>query len=115
MPTILIVEDEKTLNKALVAKLKKAGYTTKSAYTGKQGLEALSSQSIDLVLLDVVMPEMDGIEMIYEWHQKNGVDIPIIILTNQDSVAYQKAVSKVFPKSKTDLDQVVNAVTSLLN
>lgn len=81
--TILIVEDEAPLLKALSAKFKHEGYATLEARDGEEGLETALSQKPDMILLDIVMPKMDGLTML-EMLRKDawGKDVPVMLLTN---------------------------------
>lgn len=80
---ILIVEDEKPLRFALAKKLVSEGFQVFEAGNGQVGLAILAQEHIDLILLDIVLPVMDGIEMLKEMKKKRKYDtIKIIILTN---------------------------------
>jgi DNA-binding NtrC family response regulator len=63
---ILLVDDEKTMVKYLSKRLLKKGFDVNVAYSGKEALEHISEKDFDVVLLDVLMPEMDGIETLRE-------------------------------------------------
>ncbi len=78
---ILIIEDEESLVKLLTTKLEKEGYDTQYAYNGKIGLEKVISWNPDLILLDIVMPEMDGYEVLEILNEKK-IKIPVIIISN---------------------------------
>ncbi len=82
MYKILIVEDEKITNDLLSHTLKGYGFYVDQAENGKIGLDMVSSNSYHLILTDVIMPEMDGIEMIKRIRNM-GLDTPICILTSQ--------------------------------
>ena len=77
---ILLVEDEKTLSDALVHILKKEKYTVDAAYDGEQGLEMGLSGRYDVILLDIMMPKMNGYAVL-ENLRKEGVSTPVLILT----------------------------------
>jgi len=80
---ILIVEDEKPLRLALSRKLISEGFKVFEAGNGQEGLQILAEKNIDLILLDIIMPVMDGIEMLREMKKKRKYDIiKIIVLTN---------------------------------
>ena len=79
MPTILICDDEKDIVSALDIYLRAEGYETVAAYNGHETLETLRSREIQLVLLDVMMPELDGISTLARIRQENNV--PVILLT----------------------------------
>ena len=84
--TILVVEDDVSLLAALVDKLTREGYSVLSAPNGREGLTILFKNTVDLILLDIMMPEMDGISMMKEVRKKGtwGKKVPIIFLTNVD-------------------------------
>ena len=77
--TILIIDDDKKLNKLLTDYLGDFGFTTFSATHPKDGLKKLNEKSIDLVILDVMLPGMDGFEVCKTIRQRSAV--PIIMLT----------------------------------
>jgi DNA-binding NtrC family response regulator len=66
MPSILIIDDDAGLRDSMRRTLQKAGYTVMEADNGLQGLQRVSTTPIDLVLLDVFMPEKDGLDTIKE-------------------------------------------------
>ncbi|MDD4333094.1 MAG: response regulator [Patescibacteria group bacterium] len=78
---ILIVEDEKPLGRALSLKLGKAGYQSDNAYDGEDALTKLKNGKYDLVLLDLVMPKLNGFEVLVK--KKEAKDnTPVIVLSN---------------------------------
>lgn len=82
-PTILIIEDQKVLLDALVEKLTHAGYNVLTAEDGKSGLELFTNAVPDLVLLDIILPKMSGIEILKQVKQDPKVaQIPIIVISN---------------------------------
>jgi len=78
---ILIIEDEHSLADLLVTKLKKEGYDVDFAYDGEDGYEKIKKESPDLILLDIIMPKMNGYEVL-EALNKDGIKIPVIIISN---------------------------------
>jgi DNA-binding response OmpR family regulator len=81
--TILIVEDEKSLREALVDVLHLKSFVTLEAKNGKEGLKMALSKHPDLILLDLIMPEMDGVIALDKIREDAwGKKVPIIILTN---------------------------------
>ena len=76
---ILICDDERDIVSALKIYLSGEDYTLHTAYNGKEGLDVLAKEQIDLVLLDIMMPEMDGIEMMQRLRE--SYNIPVILLT----------------------------------
>lgn len=77
--TILVVDDEKTIVKLLRAYLEEAGYRVVTAPDGRQALFVARHEKPDLVILDLMMPEMDGWEFTRRFRQENNA--PIIMLT----------------------------------
>ena len=81
--TILIVDDEKNIVDILRFNMRKEGYDTLEAYDGKTALRLVESENPDLVLLDVMLPEMDGFEVCRHIRRHN-LTIPIIMLTARE-------------------------------
>ena len=79
--SILIIEDEKALADVLEAKLIKEGYDIKVANDGQEGYSLIQEFKPDLILLDIVMPKMDGYEVM-ESMNENGINIPVIVISN---------------------------------
>lgn len=83
MAKILIVEDERPMLEALKAKFKSAGFSVEEAVNGEEGLTKALGARPDFILLDIIMPKMDGITMLKKLRKKPvGKNIPVIILTN---------------------------------
>lgn len=80
---ILIVEDEKPISDILKFNLEKEGYKTKQAFDGEEGLKYAKEEDFDLVLLDVMLPKMDGFQVLRELRvvKKN---IPILLVTARE-------------------------------
>ncbi|MGM9618610.1 MAG: response regulator transcription factor [Oscillospiraceae bacterium] len=76
---ILVVDDEKLLVKGIRFNLENEGYQVETAYDGKTAVEMARSGAYDLILLDVMMPEMDGLETCM--HIREFSDVPVIMLT----------------------------------
>ncbi len=86
-PTILVVDDDRTNVKALETLLKKEGYRTLGASNGVEAIDIARARIPDLVLLDVMMPEMDGFAACKSLQQDAGTtDIPILFLSALDDV-----------------------------
>ena len=82
---ILVVEDERDLNRILVKTLSAEGYSADACYDGLEALEYLAGAEYDAVVLDVMMPRMDGMEVLHRMRSA-GNDTPVILLTAKDSV-----------------------------
>ena len=76
---VLVVDDEVRILNFLVSKLRTTGYDVLTAHNGVEGLEQVKAQEPELIVLDVLMPKMDGLEMLKELRSFSAV--PVIILT----------------------------------
>ncbi|MBS4804213.1 MAG: response regulator transcription factor [Clostridium sp.] len=83
MAKILIVEDDKILNKGVTFALKKEGYEVVSAYSKSEGNEIISKDKIDFLLLDINLPDGNGLDFCREVRDK--VNIPIVFFTANDT------------------------------
>lgn len=81
MSTILIVEDDKSMREAIGLLLKFEGYDIHMAENGKKAIEKLSDVQPNLILLDMVMPEMNGWEFAETYHKSFDKCAPIIVIT----------------------------------
>jgi len=80
---ILVVEDEEILLTALQEELRQGGYTVEGAVDGEDGLNKIKTFKPDLVLLDLVMPKMDGMAVLKKLREsQETADLPVVILTN---------------------------------
>lgn len=82
--TILLVEDEENLHEALKLNLEMEGYEVESAYTGTEALKKISNEYFDLIVMDIMLPEVDGIS-VTETIRVNNNDVPILILSAKNS------------------------------
>lgn len=82
MAKVLIVEDEKAIVDIIAFNLKREGFEVEEAYEGKEGLEKALSPQVDLVLLDVMLPGMDGFELLRRLREKSNV--PVIMVTARE-------------------------------
>lgn len=117
---ILIVDDERALAKALEIKLNHLGFEASIAWDGEECLEIAFREHPDLILMDIVMPKMDGITAIAKLRENEwGKNVPIIILTNLSSAedateAAKKEVYDYLVKSDWKLEDVVEKVREVL-
>lgn len=82
---ILVVEDDEALRDSFEMALSYAGYSTETAQNGEAALEKTALTRHALIILDILMPVMDGVEFLKQF--KNPYDIPIIALSNLDAKA----------------------------
>ncbi len=85
MANILIIEDEKKIARVLQLELEHEGYETDAAFTGTSGLEKFKEQNWDLVLLDVMLPELSGLEVLRRI-RSTDTSTPVILLTARNSI-----------------------------
>lgn len=114
---VLIVEDERPLSHALEMKLKTNGYQTKVVVNGQEAIAAVKDGSYALMLLDLIMPLMDGFAVLEEL-QKSGIKLPVIVLSNlgqDEDRAKAKALGALdyFVKSNTPIAAIIERVKSV--
>lgn len=114
MKVILIAEDEKPLARVLSLKLNSAGYQTTTVFDGQEALDLLAKQSFDLIILDLVMPKIDGFNVLTELN-KRGSKIPVIVASNlsqSEDLEKAKKLGAVdyFVKSDVSLAEIVDKV-----
>ncbi len=115
---ILIVEDEKAIARALELKLKSTGIEVEVAGNGEKGLEALEKEKFDLILLDLVMPKLDGFGFLEQMKAKK-IKTPVIVLSNlsqegDEGKAKEMGAKEFFIKSNTPLVDIVKHVNKIL-
>jgi DNA-binding response OmpR family regulator len=114
--TILIVDDEESLVNVLARKFEEEGVNVLTAQNGKVGLEKALAEHPDLILLDIMMPEMDGFDVMRHLQEDEwGKTVPIILLTNSSSIetvakAVSTGMSEFLVKTDMRLDDVVDRV-----
>ncbi len=82
--SILVVDDEENLHEALKLNLELEGYEVTSAYDGNEALKKIGSEYFDLIIMDIMMPEVDGIS-VTETVRVNNNDVPILMLSARNS------------------------------
>ena len=122
--SVLIVEDEVSLRNALRDKFIREGFSASDARDGEAGLEAALKALPDIILLDIVMPKMDGIAMLRKLRHSNawGENVPVILLTNlgldnekmMKEIAEDKAVFYLV-KSDWPLGSIITKVREVLS
>jgi len=117
---ILIVEDDKFLAKMLAKMLESHGFDVVLAGTGREGLLKVSTENPKLVLLDIILPDIDGFDLLETIKKDDKTKrIPVVIISNlgqQEDIAQGKAlgVKDYLVKSDIKLDQVVDVVRKYL-
>jgi len=85
MADILIIDDEKAIRKALTEILSAEGYKTEEASDGEEGLKKFKERSYDVVLCDIKMPKLDGIEFLQKATESNA-DVPVIMISGHGNI-----------------------------
>jgi len=84
---ILIVDDDVAIVRVLKGEFEEEGFEVLTAYNGQIGIDKALSDFPDLILLDIVMPVIDGLEVLRVLRKdKRGADIPVVVLTNYDEM-----------------------------
>lgn len=83
---ILVAEDERDLNRIIKKRLEKEEYSVDSCYDGEEAMDFLAVGEYDLVLLDIMMPKADGLEVVRRMRGKK-ISTPVLFLTAKDTVA----------------------------
>ena len=86
MASVLIVEDEEKLARMLELELNYEGYKTEKAFDGRTGLELALSGKYDLILLDIMLPQLSGMEVLRRLRREGQHYTPVLLLTARDSV-----------------------------
>lgn len=120
MTKIIFVEDEPTLQKTLCDILLREGYDVKTAFDGVAGLEMIKREKPDLVLLDLILPKMDGFTVLKKMREDPETkDIPVMVLTNLEGTSDVERVLELgattyLVKANYDLSEVVAKVKQAL-
>ncbi len=117
---ILIVEDDQFLSKMLGKMLEAHGYEAVFAINGKEGLMKASKGEVDLILLDIMLPDIDGFDLLETIKRDDKIKkIPVIIISNlgqSDDIQQGKKMGAIdyLVKSDLSLEEVVNKVRKYL-
>ena len=82
----LVVEDEKHLNRMISEAIQDEGYSVDSCFNGLEALELCACAAYDVIVLDIMMPKMDGFELVRRLRER-GCKAPVVYLTSRDSVS----------------------------
>jgi len=115
---VLIVEDERPLAHALELKLQGSGFTVSVAQDGQEALDLLKETKIDLILLDLVMPKMDGFSFL-EAMKEAGNATPVIVTSNLNQAEDEERAASLgakgfFVKSNMSIKDIVQEVQHFL-
>lgn len=118
---VIIIEDDHAQQHALKERFTSSGFTVDSAGDGAEGLEKVLVQKPDGIVLDLVMPRLDGVGFLKKLREDEwGKNAKVVVLTNRDdtdavSECMQYGVFQVFLKTDTELDTIVSRVREFLN
>jgi excisionase family DNA binding protein len=118
-PVILIVDDDARLREFVRVNLEMDGYSVREAASAAEGLAALDEEPPDLILLDVMMPEVDGWEMLRRVRERHGVDsIPVIMFSGKvderTAEAAEERGAQAFIGKPFDPQQLIQSTKQLL-
>lgn len=119
--TILVVEDERNMYDALKEKFEKEGYNVVLAADGEQGLERAITLKPDLILLDLILPKLNGVEVLQKLREDEwGKDAKVIVLSNltylgEDVESLEHKVEDHMIKTEVKLEEVIDRVAKALN
>lgn len=107
--SILIVEDEREIREVLQQALEFEGYTTLAASNGAEAMDALDKETPALILLDLMMPVMDGWEFL-ERRKPRDAAIPVIVVSAVAGMGSRSAKADAFLKKPVELDTLLQTV-----
>lgn len=120
MNKILIVEDEEALSRVMAEKLKNGGYETEIAKDGAEALPMAKKFQPDLILLDLLLPQKNGFEVLRDLKKEGSLkDVPVIVLSNLDQDEdIKKAMAggavDYFVKSQHPINEIIEKVAAHL-
>jgi len=119
MARVLIVEDDKDLNAAYKTILKKAGHTVESALNGRDALALAEKFKPELILLDLLMPIMGGLEFLQNYSLDKHTKVRVLIFTNMENSpevneAYSLGATRCIIKSWTAPQNLARIVDDIL-
>lgn len=120
MTKILLVEDDPLIYRMYQKLFTLEGYETEVAENGQEGLDKLKEYTPDVILLDIMMPTMNGVEMLTHLREDPKTkDTPVVVLTNMSDIrvsneVFSKGATLSIVKSETEPDQVIAWIKSVL-
>jgi DNA-binding response OmpR family regulator len=121
MPKIVCAEDDKLVATSLVEGFKAAGFEVISAYDGEEAITAIRENKPDVILLDIMMPKLDGFGVAWELKADPATaTIPVVMLTNLSdtetvSKILEAGITDYLLKSEQSIDQIIEKVKEVLS
>lgn len=118
---VLIIDDDFTFQKVMTSRLQAMSYDVVSAVDGEKGLEMAISEKPDLILLDIRLPKIEGLELLKKLRQnKNVPEMPVLITSNLSTIdnvsdGVLLGIKGYIVKSDETLDTIMRQVDSILN
>lgn len=107
--TVLLIDDDTQFTNSLSEKFKATGINVHVAVSGQEALDYITNNNVDFIILDFIMPEMDGFEFYHKLKHDMRVNVPTIVLTNLAGAQGSEGL-EVYVKSETNLDDLVGKV-----
>jgi DNA-binding response OmpR family regulator len=117
---VLIVEDDAATREMIRRTLEQAGWTAREAENGRVALDRMRESTPELILLDLMMPEMDGFQFVGELRKKEEWrHVPVIVVTARDVTPAERLrldgnVKKIFHKSSLDREELAREIRTVL-
>lgn len=121
MPKIVCAEDDKMISTSLVEGFTEAGFEVSAAFDGEEALAKIKEVKPDVVLLDIMMPKLDGLGVVWEMKSHNDISrTPVVMLTNLSDPAtiskiLEAGVTDYLLKSEQSIDQIIDKVKEVMN
>lgn len=114
---ILVVEDEKPLARALKLKLSKAGYAVFTSLNGEEATQAIANENFDVILLDIIMPKMDGFKLLEQIQYKTPKPHIVVLSNLSQKEDIDKALAlgakTFFIKADQSIAQIIEYIDNL--
>lgn len=120
MKKVLIIEDDSFLQNLEATKIKKSGFDVMSAQTGEEAMKKIMEPNIDIIILDLLLPNFDGFEILKKIKETDKTkDIPIIVFSNlSETKDIERAISmgatKFMVKSNFSLEELISHINQLI-
>ncbi len=117
---IVLIEDDKLLSKALSEELKESGFDVVQAFDGFEGFKAVKTEKPNLIILDIIMPKLDGLSLLERFKKDEEVkDIPVFMLTvfgSHEKIAgtIEGGADAYFIKDQQSMASLLEAIKGLL-